>query len=279
MTKYTLVRKGKNKYYVVHNMTGLKHSKNPLKYHMARAQLRALNSIAKNKSLSIYDIDGGSFLDSLKSGLKNVYGRVKGFVTGVRDDYQPYVRKLLDEIKGNKIIKLVVIREPIKEAVNMLVNVITVNKVNEFKKDVGVDDLFHLYMIATLDNGKLIRIEKNAEIDIKEVNSIPNVNQLNMLNIVIPSNLSVNELLNNTREKIGDRLFFDYDGIKNNCQDFLYNILYMNGFEASNPTMKSFIKQDLVKLSKNLSQTSKKIMNTLTNLGKRAQIIIGGAGF
>ena len=279
MTKYTLVRKGKNKYYVVHNMTGLKHSKNPLKYHMARAQLRALNSIAKNKSLSIYDIDGGSFLDSLKSGLKNVYGRVKGFVTGVRDDYQPYVRKLLDEIKGNKIIKLVVIREPIKEAVNMLVNVITVNKVNEFKKDVGVDDLFHLYMIATLDNGKLIRIEKNAEIDIKEVNSIPNVNQLNMLNIVIPSNLSVNELLNNTREKIGDRLFFDYDGIKNNCQDFLYNILYMNGFEASNPTMKSFIKQDLVKLSKNLSQTSKKIMNTLTNLGKSAQIIIGGAGF
>ena len=279
MTKYTLVRKGKNKYYVVHNMTGLKHSKNPLKYHMARAQLRALNSIAKNKSLSIYDIDGGSFLDSLKSGLKNVYGRVKGFVTGVRDDYQPYVRKLLDEIKGNKIIKLVVIREPIKEAVNMLVNVITVNKVNEFKKDVGVDDLFHLYMIATLDNGKLIRIEKNAEIDIKEVNSIPNINQLNMLNIVITSNLSVNELLNNTRQKIGDRLFFDYDGIKNNCQDFLYNILYMNGFEASNPTMKSFIKQDLVKLSKNLSQTSKKIMNTLTNLGKRAQIIIGGAGF
>ena len=279
MTKYTLVRKGKNKYYVVHNMTGLKHSKNPLKYHMARAQLRALNSIAKNKSLSIYDIDGGSFLDSLKSGLKNVYGRVKGFVTGVRDDYQPYVRKLLEEIKGNKIIKLVVIREPIKEAVNMLVNVITVNKVNEFKKDVGVDDLFHLYMIATLDNGKLIRIEKNAEIDIKEVNSIPNVNQLNMLNIVITSNLSVNELLNNTRQKIGDRLFFDYDGIKNNCQDFLYNILYMNGFEASNPTMKSFIKQDLVKLSKNLSQTSKKIMNTLTNLGKRAQIIIGGAGF
>ena len=279
MTKYTLFRKGKNKYYVIHNMTGLKHSKNPLKYHMARAQLRALNSIAKNKSLSIYDIDGGSFLDSLKSGLKNVYGRVKGFVTGVRDDYQPYVRKLLDEIKGNKIIKLVVIREPIKEAVNMLVNVITVNKVNEFKKDVGVDDLFHLYMIATLDNGKLIRIEKNAEIDIKEVNSIPNVNQLNMLNIVITSNLSVNELLNNTRQKIGDRLFFDYDGIKNNCQDFLYNILYMNGFEASNPTMKSFIKQDLVKLSNNLSQTSKKIMNTLTNLGKRAQIIIGGAGF
>ena len=279
MTKYTLFRKGKNKYYVIHNMTGLKHSKNPLKYHMARAQLRALNSIAKNKSLSIYDIDGGSFLDSLKSGLKNVYGRVKGFVTGVRDDYQPYVRKLLDEIKGNKIIKLVVIREPIKEAVNMLVNVITVNKVNEFKKDVGVDDLFHLYMIATLDNGKLIRIEKNAEIDIKEVNSIPNVNQLNMLNIVITSNLSVNELLNNTRQKIGDRLFFDYDGIKNNCQDFLYNILYMNGFEASNPTMKSFIKQDLVKLSKNLSQTSKKIMNTLTNLGKRAQILVNGAGF
>ena len=122
-------------------------------------------------------------------------------------------------------------------------------------------------------------MKKNAEIDIKEVNSIQNVNQLNMLNIVIPSNLSVNELLNNTREKIGDRLFFDYDGIKNNCQDFLFNLLNTNGFDSSNPTMKSFIKQDLVKLSKNLSQTSKKIMNTLTNLGKRAQILVNGAGF
>ena len=108
---------------------------------------------------------------------------------------------------------------------------------------------------------------------------MPKVNNDNMLNINIPNSLTVNELLTNTKNKIGDRLFYDYNSITNNCQDFLYNALYTNGFESSNPSMKSFIKQDLTKLSKSLSSTSKNIMNTITNLGKKAQILVGGAGF
>ena len=281
MANYTLFRQGKNRYHVVHNLTGTTHSKLPLKYHEARSQLRALNSISKNKQLSLYDVDGRGFLDSLKSGVKNIYGRIKGFITGIRDDYQPYVRNLLEKIKDNKIVKLVVIREPIKEAINMLVNAITDNKVNEFKKQVGIDDLFHLFMIATLDDGRLIRIEKNAEIDVKQISSIPNVNNDNMLNInigITSNSLTVNELLTNTKNKIGDRLFWDYNSMKNNCGDFIYNILYTNGYDSSNPSMKSFIKQDLTKLSKSLSSTSKNIMNTITNLGKRTQILVKGAG-
>lgn len=270
---------GKNKYYVLHTITGASHSRLPLSYHKARAQLRALNSISKSKSLSIYDVEGRGFIDSFKSGVKNVYGRIKGFISGVRNDFQPYVRNILSKISTNKIIKLVVIRQPIEKAIDMLVNVISDGKINEFKKDVGVDDLFHLYMVATLDNNMLIRIEKNAEIDVKQISSIPKVQTSNMLNINIPHSISVNELLNNTRDKIGDRAFYDYDGIKNNCQDFLYNILYTNGYEASNPLMKQFIKQDLTKLSKSLSSTSKSLMNTITTLGKRTNILIGGAGF
>ena len=276
---YSLYRQGKNKYYVVHTITGATHSKNALKYNTARSHMRALNSLTKNKPLSVYDIEGRGFLDSLRAGVKNVYGRVKGFITGVRNDYQPYVRTLLEKVSNNKIIKLVVIREPIKQVVNMLVNAITDNKVNEFKKQVGVDDLFHLFMIATLDDGRLIRIEKNSEIDVKQISSMPKVNNDNMLNINISTPITVNELLTNTKNKIGDRAFWDYDSIKNNCQDFLYNVLYTNGFESSNPSMKSFIKQDLTRLSKSLSSTSKNIMNTITNLGKKAQILVGGAGF
>ena len=160
-------------------------------------------------------------------------------------------------------------------------NAITDNKVNEFKKQVGIDDLFHLFMIATLDDGRLIRIEKNAEIDVKQISSIPNVNNDNMLNInigITSNSLTVNELLTNTKNKIGDRLFWDYNSMKNNCGDFIYNILYTNGYDSSNPSMKSFIKQDLTKLSKSLSSTSKNIMNTITNLGKRTQILVKGAG-
>ena len=276
---YTLFRKGKNKYYVVHTITGATHSKNALKYNTARSHMRALNSLTKNKPLSIYDIEGRGFLDTLRSGVKNIYGRVKGFITGIRNDFQPYVRNLLEKISTNKIVKLVVIREPIKQAINMLVNAITDNKVSEFKKQLSIDDLFHLYMIATLDDGRLIRIEKNSEIDVKQISSIPNAKNDNMLNINIPNSLTVNDLLANTKNKIGDRLFWDYNSMTNNCQDFLYFLLYTNGFESSNPSMKSFIKQDLTRLSKSLSSTSKNIMGKITSLGKQVQILVGGAGF
>ena len=94
---YSLFRKGKNRYYVVHTITGATHSKNALKYNTARSHMRALNSLTKNKPLSVYDIEGRGFLDSLRAGVKNVYGRVKGFITGVRNDYQPYVRTLLEK--------------------------------------------------------------------------------------------------------------------------------------------------------------------------------------
>ncbi len=275
---YSLYKSSRNKYYVVHSKTGVRHTKKPISYYQARAQMRALNAIYNNKNLNYHDFNGQGFFDSLKSGIKNVYGRVKGFITGVRDDYMPSVRKLLQEIEGKKIVKMIVVRDPIKEEIHMLANAISMNEINKFKKEVSIDDLFHLFGVCTLDDGQMIRFEKNAEIEAFKISKIQQIDKSNIFECVVPNQISLNELLDNTRRKIGDRLFFDYNSMSNNCQDFLYNCLYHNGYESTNPKMKSFIKQDLTKLAKNMSSTSKSIMNTLTDLGKRANIIIGGAG-
>ena len=275
---YSLFKSSRNKYYVVHSKTGTRHTKKPISYYQARAQMRALNAIYNNKNLNYHDYNGQGFFDSLKSGIKNVYGRVKGFVTGVRDDYMPSVRKLLQEIEGKKIVKMIVVRDPIKEEIHMLANAISMNEINKFKKEVSIDDLFHLFAVCTLDDGQMIRFEKNAEIEAFKISKIQQIDKSNIFECVVPNQISLNELLDNTRQKIGDRLFFDYNGITNNCQDFIYNCLYHNGYESTNPKMKSFIKQDLTKLAKNMSSTSKTIMNTITDLGKKTNILIGGAG-
>ena len=275
---YSLFKSSRNKYYVVHSKTGIRHTKKPISYYQARAQMRALNAIYNNKNLNYHDYNGQGFFDSLKSGIKNVYGRVKGFITGVRDDYMPSVRKLLQEIQGKKIVKMIVVRDPIKEEIHMLANAISMNEINKFKKEVSIDDLFHLFCVCTLDDGQMIRFEKNAEIEAFKISKIQQIDKSNIFECVVPNQISLNELLDNTRQKIGDRLFFDYNGITNNCQDFIYNCLYHNGYESTNPKMKSFIKQDLTKLAKNMSSTSKTIMNTLTDLGKKTNILIGGAG-
>ncbi len=275
---YSLYKSSRNKYYVVHSKTGTRHTKKPISYYQARAQMRALNAIYNNKNLNYHDFNGQGFFDSLKSGIKNVYGRVKGFITGVRDDYMPSVRKLLQEIEGKKIVKMIVVRDPIKEEIHMLANAISMNEINKFKKEVSIDDLFHLFGVCTLDDGQMIRFEKNAEIEAFKISKIQQIDKSNIFECVVPNQISLNELLDNTRRKIGDRLFFDYNSMSNNCQDFLYNCLYHNGYESTNPKMKSFIKQDLTKLAKNMSSTSKTIMNTLTDLGKKTNILIGGAG-
>ena len=275
---YSLFKSSRNKYYVVHSKTGTRHTKKPISYYQARAQMRALNAIYNNKNLNYHDYNGQGFFDSLKSGIKNVYGRVKGFITGVRDDYMPSVRKLLQEIQGKKIVKMIVVRDPIKEEIHMLANAISMNEINKFKKEVSIDDLFHLFCVCTLDDGQMIRFEKNAEIEAFKISKIQQIDKSNIFECVVPNQISLNELLDNTRQKIGDRLFLDYNSMENNCQDFIYNCLYHNGYESTNPKMKSFIKQDLTKLAKNMSSTSKTIMNTLTDLGKKTNILIGGAG-
>ena len=218
--------------------------------------MRALNAIYNNKNLNYHDFNGQGFYDSLKSGVKNVYGRIKGFVTGVRDDYMPSVRKLLEEIQGKKIVKMSVYRDPIKEEIHMLANAISMNEINKFKKEVSIDDLFHLFCVCTLDDGQMIRFEKNAEIEVFKITKIQQMDASNIFECVVPNQISLNELLDNTRKKIGDRLFWDYDGIKNNCQDFAKQILLTLGVYNSEIYDKYIFRDKIAKLYNPSSFTS-----------------------
>lgn len=284
MSNYTLIKTDKknNRHYVIHKLSGVKHSSKPIPYYLARAQLRALNSIHNNKALSKYDDDGAGFLDSLKSAAKSVYGRLKGFVTGERNDFQPKIRKILENIKDNKVVKITVYREPIVKAVGMLANAVSNGELSKFKKEMSIDDMFHLYCIVKLDNGDLYRVEKNSEIDIEKVSKLSGASsfevELDNFNKSLPEMLQDDllKLKSEKGDKEGTKQFFEYSGYQYNCQDFIFNLLKNNGLYSEQ--MKSFVVQDLTKLSKNMSSTSKKVMNAITNLDKRVKILTFGAG-
>ena len=274
---FSLYKTGKNKYYVIHTLSGAKHSDKALSYHAARAQLRALNSIYNGTQLHPLDILGGSFLDDLKTKAKNVFGRVKSFITGDRG-YKPLIQKLLTQYGDKQITGITIIREPIKQYVNILTNIITLGEIDKYKNTYNINELFHLYMIVALNDGSLIRVEKNEEIDIEKVNSIPQLDPKFVYVCKLPSNnLTLNILLNKTLNTIGQARYFKYDALNNNCQNYLYNILSTNGFNSINPDMKQFIIQDLTQLANKLGDTTKDIMNGLTNIKKRINIITGGS--
>lgn len=274
------LQKVNKKYYVINSKSGEKYSKSPLSYEKARAQLRALYANEGGGLLHQLDTDGAGFFDSLKSVASNAYGRVKGFITGVRNDFQPKVRKLLNDIKDIPVVEMVVIREPIKKAIDILANVVSNGEINKYKKQYNIDDMFHLYAIATLKDGSLIRFEKNAEIDIERVKALPKLNSNFMYKCSIPSgDASLTNMLIKDRSVLGDEAFFTYSGLKYNCQHFIYNLLLNNGYASINNGMKEFIVQDLTDLANKTSSTSQRIMNGITTLAKRFQILGQGAGF
>jgi len=67
--------------------------------------------------------------------------------------------------------------------------------------------------------------------------------------------------------------FFQYDAVKNNCQDFLLNVLKSNGIGDEQDYQ--FIKQDTEQLFKGLPAL-KKVAHLATELGERGNILLQG---
>ena len=84
-----------------------------------------------------------------------------------------------------------------------------------------------------------MRFEKNAAISADVNPSISNAQYMEVPNI--PSGLTVNQLIENTRNLMKEK-FIPYTASNNNCQNFILNVIRANNM--SNPELEAFIKQD-----------------------------------
>jgi len=134
--------------------------------------------------------------------------------------------------------------------------------------NVPYDDLFHLFIELTLDNGQKWVLEKIERINlVKEDRSKKKGAEFTSS---FPVNKTVNELFENTRNKMGAR-FLPYQSASNNCQVFIMGVLDGNGLNNSDLT--SFVKQDTKAIFKN-NPVLRKFANTLTDIGGYANAII-----
>ena len=94
--------------------------------------------------------------------------------------------------------------------------------------------------MALLSIGYFAKNEKNENINISSTTSTKSTSQIQ--NIPVNKDLNLNQLLENTQKSIGSAKFFLYDGLKNNCQDFISGVLQANGIRDQN--VYNFVKQD-----------------------------------
>ena len=82
--------------------------------------------------------------------------------------------------------------------------------------------------------------------------------------------IKINDLLNNSKSKYGEKRFYTYNAFTYNCQDWLINLL--NASNMNTPELQNFIKQDVKTLA---SPKLQKTLHAVTNFARVGKQIFG----
>lgn len=211
-------------------------------------------------------LEGAGFFDFFKKPVQTVKK-----LFSPREGYNNTTTKNLNNYGNLKVLRLTIARTPILNVLDKAINLISFGKWSQLKKEYSFDKLFHLQLIANLGNRNLV-IEKNEVINVDT--SYKNTRNTETLEIPLDGkDFNVNEMLEKTRQRVGDKLFFDYDGFTNNCQVFVKECLISENLYGENE--KEFLFQDVSELAKRMPKYSKVIMNALTKTGAVANKLLG----
>ena len=177
--------------------------------------------------------------DGLISWLKGFRDRINKKYLDVR----PKVLTDLIESEGTQIIdKIEVCRDPINSAFSTGLNILSLGRLKREMKKKGYDNLYHLYLVLYLANGKIYSIEKNERVNVLEgKKTSPTAECTPVLNY---GKESLGQFLMDAENK-EIKGFYRYDSFKDNCQKWIYDILNANDITQFN----KFVLQDVSELA------------------------------
>ena len=198
------------------------------------------------------------------SGIKPHSPFLKGDGVFLRDagKFPPKSRALIEQVGNEKVTKMTLFRYPIA--------------LSKFAKLLGAlkntpyDDLIHIGVVI---NDKYLT-EKDAVLNFQR-GGVPKQSTAT-LNVPITKDLTINDLLENTRKKMGNERFSTYKALSWNCQDYLINMLQANGLETSEN--RKFVLQDLKQVVANLPSFANVVSNIFTGAKAVVDRVIQGEG-
>jgi hypothetical protein len=163
-----------------------------------------------------------------------------------------------------------VVRSPVQSIVQQAINFVSGGEFKKAISDKPYDDIFHLMIVLTLEDGKKYSLEKNAIITLRPTKGRSGESSP----VSVPAGLTLNKALEKTEAAMGD-LYATYSAKSNNCQDFILAFLKSNGMgDAADYT---FVKQDVSTLF-GKTDFLRKFTNTVTDIGAKVTTLIEGEG-
>lgn len=203
----------------------------------------------------------------------SVKKKVNNYVDKALNTRPGQVDKLLNMYGDNKISKITILRKPIQSGVKKFINFVTKGSFESAQKQMNYDEIYHLYVNFTLDNGKVVGIEKNARVNTK-LNGFPltGISPSNMLE-VSGKNIPLRQFIE-AGEKSQGANFYRYNATSYNCQQFINSMMNANGITGTS----AFTMQDASKLinSAGLSKGAK-VVTDIAALAERAVLGHGRA--
>ena len=174
-----------------------------------------------------------------------------------------YTKKTADWIRAHrydKIYSLSVIRKPLKFTTVLAINAITAGQFGSISKSMNYDRFFHLMLLV---NGQWI-FEKTTGPEIRPYNaSEDSPSTAESMDASTPTNMNVEDFLENTQRSMGKANYFTYNGFRNNCQDFVISMLKSNGVLTLQ--LREFVLQPIDELIDKLPSHTEETLNVVTD--------------
>lgn len=163
-------------------------------------------------------------------------------------------KKMLTKYGDHVIQDVKVYRQPVTPVIMKVLNAASLGDIKKNMKEVGYDKMYHLYCVVKLvspDHSQFVYLlmEKNATINIEERrNLVAKHEEVGSKQRFARRGMTLKQLFEETVAREGEKTFFGYDAIKNNCQDFIMMLLatlYGNSSMIP-PPLRNFVKQNRV---------------------------------
>jgi hypothetical protein len=194
----------------------------------------------------------------------------EGIFTRTPGVLQPSARKLLEEVGSQEVKSIEIVRTPLSSFTKTFLNAISLGQFDKISKKY-YDEMFHLSLLI---NGQY-NLEKNEVVYFNTKNPKEKNSQVRSVTN-IPGGLTIQQLIDNTRDRMGNENFSNYDAEKLNCQNFLINVFDAN--EIGDSADRDFIFQDATKIFKELPEYAKVLGKASVKLGAIFNRLMYGEG-
>lgn len=192
--------------------------------------------------------------------------QVKGAAFEIVKAMPKVVKQFVDRYGDELIDKVSVARVPLASKIKTVLNLFTLGKLKQEEKRLGYDNLYHAYIVLTMQNGQRIMFQKNQRVEMYLDNGALEKLGAQVKNARSPRSLTLRQFIINAENHVPPEKLWYYNLFNSNCQMFINDVLDANGLNT--PELRKFVLQDITSVVASSSWRGK-LVTAVTDLAHK----------